>query len=133
MASILLLAVALVVWTWRPRREHTWTAANLVRDRYARLLGWGRRLRAPLRDGQTPHEYGSALSDALRERGERSPWFPVRDAGAGASTEIEQLADSFVRAQYSPTPLPDREGWHIRDLWTRLRRRLWWLWLGRKS
>jgi transglutaminase-like putative cysteine protease len=132
MVGLLLLAVAVLIWIWHPRCEHTASPASLVRDRYARLLGWGRRLRSPLRDGQTPHEYGSALGDALRERGQRASWFPARDAGTRAPTEIEQLTDTFVRAQYSATPLPEHDGGRIRDLWTRLRRRLWWLlWLGR--
>jgi transglutaminase-like putative cysteine protease len=131
MAGLLLLAVAVVLWIWRPGRGRTWPAAILVRDRYARLLGWGERLRAPLRDGQTPHEYGHTLSAALCERGEHSSWLPVRDAGAAASAEIKELTDSFVRAQYSPTPPPERESGRMRELWNRLRRRLWWLWLGR--
>jgi hypothetical protein len=43
---------------------------------------------------------------------------------------VERLTASYVRAQYSPELLADREGWQIRDLWSSLRRHLWRLWLA---
>jgi hypothetical protein len=43
---------------------------------------------------------------------------------------VERLTEGFVRTQYSPEPVPERESWQIRDMWLRLRRRLWWLWLA---
>jgi len=43
---------------------------------------------------------------------------------------VEALTEAFVRAQYSPEPISDREGWRIREKWAGLRRHLWTLWLA---
>ena len=124
---ILLLLVAAVAWLWRPRR--TIASAELVRDRQARLLRWGARLGQPLRDGQTAREYGQTLGQKLHSRGQDSRLPQARRASAEAPAQIEHLSESFVRAQYGRQPVTDREAWQIRDLWTRLRRHLQWLWL----
>jgi len=130
LGGVLLALAAAVVWIWLPKPRRELAAADLVRDRQARLLRWGARLGHPMRDGQTPHEYSAALSDALRRRGQESRWPPVRRAAGEAPPQVERLTESFVRAQYSPQPTPEREGWQIRDLWSRLRRHLWWLWVA---
>ena len=127
-AAAALLLVALIIWLWRPRR--VMTGAQVVRDRQARLLRWGARLGHPLRDGQTPREYAQTLGKALQERGSRARWSRARESGAEVSPAIEQLGDAFIRAQYSQGQVTDREGWHVRDLWTRMRRHLWVLWLA---
>jgi transglutaminase-like putative cysteine protease len=132
MGLILILAMALVFRLWRPRQQPGLAARDLARDRYARLLQWGARLKYPPRDGETASEYGASLSQALRARGQNARLFQVRRASVKAPAEVERLTGSFVRAQYDSTPLSDREGWQIHDLWTRLRRRLWWLWLSRR-
>jgi transglutaminase-like putative cysteine protease len=132
MGGLLVLLAAVVVWIWRPRRRWASSTADLVRDRHARLADWGARLGQPIRDGQTPHEYGTALSSALQTRGQDSRWSQVRHASIEAPSEVEHLTDAFVRTQYSPEPISHRESWQIRDLWTRLRRHLWWLWLSRQ-
>jgi hypothetical protein len=106
------------------------TAAQVVRDRQARLLRWGVRLGHPLRDGQTPREYAQKLGEALRAQGRRARWTRARESGAEVPPAIEQLSDAFIRAQYSQGQVTEREGWHVRDLWTRLRRHLWVLWLA---
>lgn len=130
-AGLLLALIVAVAWIWLPKPELDLAAAALVRDRHARLERWGARLGQPPRDGQTPHEYGAALGDSLRARGKSSRWPPARQAADQAPPEVEQLTETFVRAQYSPQPLNEGEGWRIRELWTRLRRHLRWLWLGR--
>jgi transglutaminase-like putative cysteine protease len=127
LGGVLLLLLAAVVWIWRPRP--TLTPADLVRDRQARLLRWGARLGQPLRDGQTPGEYAGVLGVALRDRGRRARLPQARQAADQAPAEVEHLSEAFVRTQYSPDPIPDREVGQIRDLWTRLRRQLWWIWL----
>jgi transglutaminase-like putative cysteine protease len=132
-AVLLLLAVAIVsVWFWRPHERRLGTAADLVRDRYGRLLLWGRRLGIPLRDGQTAHEYGVSLSVALRSRGRDARLRQVRQAGSEAPSDVSHLTEVLTRAQYSPEPLHVRDGARIHDLWRRLRRNLWWLWLGKR-
>ncbi len=132
LGGVLILAVVIVVWIWRPRQGRDPAATDLVFDRYTRLLHWGARVGRPFRDGQTAHEYGSSLGNALGARGQDARWFQVRQASAEAPAEIEGLTETFVRAQYSPEPITDREGRRIRDLWARLRRHLWWLWLGHR-
>jgi transglutaminase-like putative cysteine protease len=133
LAALMVLLVAAIAWLWRPRRVRTLAAADLVRDRYARLLRWGSRLGHPPRDGQTPYEYGATLNDALGARGRRSSLRQIRQATVEAPPDVERLTQGFVRTQYSPEPVAEREGWQIRDLWRRLRRWLWWLWLARGS
>jgi hypothetical protein len=123
-----LLLVALIVGLWRPRRAMT--GAQVVRDRQARLLRWGARLGHPLRDGQTLHEYAQLLGEALRQRSRGARWTRVQRSGEEAPPAVEQLSDAFIRAQYSQGQVTDREGWHVRELWTRLRRHLWVLWLA---
>jgi transglutaminase-like putative cysteine protease len=129
---MLVALVAVVILIWRPRQRGVDSAANLVRDRHTRLVRWGTRLGQPPRDGKTPYEYGADLGEALSIRGQDSRWQQARQASAKAPSEVTQLVDTFVRAQYSPEPISDRESWQIRNLWTRLRRRLWWLWLGQQ-
>jgi transglutaminase-like putative cysteine protease len=131
LGGALLLLVGVVFWIWRPRRLMAGTPDDLVRDRHTRLVHWGARLGHPPRDGETPFEYGTALSAGLRRDGQHSRWPHVRQASDELPPDVERLTETYVRAQYSPEPISHREGWQIRDLWTRLRRRLWWLWLGR--
>ena len=128
LAGIAMLLVAFIVWLWRPRPAPT--AAQLVRDRQARLLRWGARLGHPLHDGQTPGEYADTLSQGLRARSSRARWQRARRSGEEVPPAVEQLTDAYVRSRYSPQPLTDRDGWQVRDLWTRLRRHLWVLWLA---
>lgn len=125
--AMFLLVVAIVL-IWRPRP--TPAAADLVRDRQARLLRWGERLGLPLRDGQTPEEYSRSLGRELRVRGHGSRLSQARRASTEAMVEIQDLSEAFIRAQYSADPILDREAWQVRALWTRLRRHLWWLWLA---
>ena len=126
--GVAILLGALIIWLWRPRTAVT--ATQLVRDRQSRLLRWGARLGHSLHDGQTAQEYAQSLGQALRIRGRKARWSRARQSGNEAPPAVEKLTESFVRAQYSPKPITDREGWHIRQEWTRLRRHLWALWLA---
>jgi transglutaminase-like putative cysteine protease len=128
LAAAVLLLLALVVWIWRPRPAVA--ASDLIHDRQARLLRWGARLGHPLRDGQTAQEYGQDLGQSLRTRSQNARLHQARRAGIEAPGEIEDLTRTFARARYGPGPLDEREGWRVRDLWTRLRRHLSWLWLA---
>jgi transglutaminase-like putative cysteine protease len=131
MGMLLAALLAGVGWVWWSAGRRESSATGLVRDRYSRLLRWGDRLGQPARDGQTVSEHSGQLQQAVKDRGLKSRWSPVRQAGAEAQLDIEQLADAFHQAQYGRQPLSDRDGWRMRDLWVRLRRRLWWLWLAR--
>ena len=127
--GLLVLGLAsFLVWLWRPRIPGA--APDPVLDRYARLLLWGARLRHPLRDGQTPLEYGVSLGQALGRRGRRSALRWTRRASQEAPGQIQQLASTFAQARYARQPLDEREQGRIRELWARLRQHLWWLWLG---
>jgi transglutaminase-like putative cysteine protease len=130
--GVLGLLVAALVWIWWPKKPRDSSAADLVRDRYHRLTRWGPRLGLPLRDGQTPLEYGQFLRDELGARQPDSAWSPVRRAAAETPPGVSDLMDAFVRVQYAAEPITDREGWYIQKLWARMRKHLWWLWLGRR-
>ncbi len=129
---VLLALIAVLFWIWRPARSEQAPATDLVRNRHARLVRWGRRLGHPMQDAQTPNDYASALGSVLRGRGQNHSWPQIRKASEGVQPELEHLTDSFVRAQYSPRPINEQEGKQIRDLWTRLRRHFWWLWLSKE-
>jgi transglutaminase-like putative cysteine protease len=138
MGAVLLALVGLIVWIWRPGPAlddagQAQVSASLVRNRQARLLRWGTRLGWPLRDGQTTHEYSRELGQALRRRGRGARLPQARRAAETAPCEVDDLSNAFIRAQYSPGPLPERDAHQVRDLWPRLRRRLWWLWLAAGS
>jgi transglutaminase-like putative cysteine protease len=130
LAGLAALLLAAITWLWRPKPEYTRHAAGLVRDRYARLLRWGRRLGHPLLGGQTALEYGRELGQDLGRRGQGAPLPQAREAGSRAPAEIERLAAALSEAQYARQPLEDRTAWQVRALWSRLRRRLLWLWLA---
>ena len=128
-AGLLVLALgSFLLWLWRPLTPIT--GLDVVLDRYARLLRWGTRLRHPLRDGQTPLEYGASLGQALRDRGSRSPLRWIRRAGDEAPGQIQQLASTFVQTRYASRPPDEHQQGRIREVWTRLRRHLWLFWLG---
>ncbi len=129
---VLLVAAITLIWFRGPARQPAASGDDLVRDRHGRLLRWGARLGQPLRDGQTAREYGATLSNTLRDRGRASRWSQVRQARAEAPHEVEQLSETFTRAQYRREPIPAREGFQIHTLWIRLRRHLWRLWLAKK-
>jgi transglutaminase-like putative cysteine protease len=126
--ALLAALLALVVWLWRPRRAPV--AAEVVRDRQERLIRWGRRLGHPLSPGQTAREYNQGLGQALAARVRGTRLSRAKQAGAKAPAEIEALAHAFEQVQYSARPVADREAWQVRNLWVRLRRHLWWLWLA---
>ncbi len=128
LAGLLLLLATAVLWLWRPRP--VLGPAELIRDRQARLMRWGSRLGQPQRDGQTAHEYSQNLGRTLEARGRDSRWPQARQASGAAPAEVEHLAQAFVQTQYGRDPIPEREVWAVRKLWTRLRRHLWWLWLA---
>ncbi len=127
LGSTMALLLGLIFWLWRPRRALS--PGELVRDRYAQLLRWGSRLRRPLGDGQTPVEYGQALGQALEGRGHGARWRQAREAATAAPDQIGDMAEAFTQVQYGPEPPAQRQAWHVRELWKRLRRHFRWLWL----
>jgi transglutaminase-like putative cysteine protease len=131
MVAAVVLLIFFIAWLWHPSRQPA-SATELVRDRYARLLRWGERLKHPLQDGQTPYEYSLFLNEALQTRGQGSAIYRIKQASVKAPPEITLLSDTFVLAQYNPKPLTNHKGQQIRVLWPHLRRRLWWLWLGKR-
>jgi hypothetical protein len=123
LAGLLILIVLL-------RRRHSdLTAAELVRDRHGRLIRWGGRLGYPLGQGQTIREYGQALGQTLKARGQGARLSRTQQAGAVVPAEIETLVQAVEQAQYSAQAISERKAGQVRALWARLRRHLWWLWL----
>jgi hypothetical protein len=132
LVGILALLGAVVVWILRRERGRSNAALEPILDRHERLIRWGARMGQPYADGLTPLEYSDSLGQWIRSRGQESPWRPVQAAGNKAPSEIEDLTRKFVHAQYGPEPATARDNWAVRELWGRLRRHLWWLWLGRR-
>jgi transglutaminase-like putative cysteine protease len=124
---VLALLIGVVLAIWLPRRAAAMPAGELARDRYRRLVRWGARLGRPPREGETPFEYGATLGEALRQRGHSSRWARTREAAAQAPGEVQELTEGFVRSQYAPRPLEEREGRHLSTVWERLRAHLRWL------
>jgi transglutaminase-like putative cysteine protease len=132
LAVAMALLVGLVVWLWRPRPAPG-AGADLVRDRYGRLLRWGQRLHRPLRDGQTAREYGRALGLDLARRGRQARWPAARRAAVEAPEQVAEMVEALTAAQYSPQPPDERRAWRLRETWQRLRRHLRWLWLTTRN
>jgi transglutaminase-like putative cysteine protease len=132
LGALAAMLLALIAWLWWPRTEPARGTAALVRDRYARLLRWGKRLGHPLRDGQTALEYSRDLGRDLGRRGGAAGLHQAREAGARAPAEIERLAMALSEAQYAQAPISERAGRRVEALWSRLRRWLLWLWLAAK-
>jgi transglutaminase-like putative cysteine protease len=122
--------VALAAWVILRRRPRVRTANELVVDRFGRLLHWGARLDHPLADGQTPNEYATDLAQSLTARAEGSRLGRVRAQANAFRPEVRVLGEAFTHAQYAPHPTSAHEGTRIQQLWDRLRRWLWLLWLG---
>jgi transglutaminase-like putative cysteine protease len=127
---LLFVLLAAIIRLWRPSRPADAVAVELIRDHHARLLGWGKRLGHPLQDGQTPQEYGASLGGALHAQGQDTRWPRIRRASSESRPQIEQLSAAFTRAQYSPHPISEGEGWKVQRQWSKLRHHLWWLWLS---
>jgi hypothetical protein len=124
---VLAALLALLGLLWRPRRALV--AAELVRDRYERMMHWGRRLGQVPGQGQTVREYGRAFGRAMEVRGRGARLSQARQASAKAPAEIEALAQAFEEVQYSARPISEREAGQVGALWSQLRHRFWWLWL----
>jgi transglutaminase-like putative cysteine protease len=131
-AGALTLLVVTVLFRWQRWRGEAALGADLVRDRYQRMVHWGERLGQPLRDGQTAFEYGAILGENLAARGLGSRWARVRQASNEAPAEVEHLAETYVRAQYGQNPISEKESRQVRELWARLHRLLKWLWIARR-
>ncbi len=125
-----LALVVLGTWALFRRRPRIRSPQGLVVDRFRRLLRWGARLHHPLVDGQTPNEYAASLGRSLAARGRRSRLGRVRAKAYGFRPEVEAVGDAYTQARYAPGPTPGQEGERIRQLWGRLRRWLWLLWLA---
>jgi transglutaminase-like putative cysteine protease len=127
-AGCALAALAAGAILWRRPRIHT--PEELVMDRFRRLLQWGARLDHPLVDGQTPNEYATNLAQSLTTRAEGSRLGRVRAQANAFRPEVRTLGEAFTQARYAPHPTAVHQGARIRQLWDRLRRWLWLLWLG---
>jgi len=108
-----LLAVAVAVgggYWWL--EERGLAHVGLVRKVYARMTRFGRLLRVPERDPQTPYEYAAALS---------------AEVPAGRQP-IYRIAELFVQEQFSPHRA---DGQASVAAWRALRPNLWRRWFGR--
>jgi transglutaminase-like putative cysteine protease len=113
------LALWWVVDTWRLRRLPPGVA---VIDLYRRLYRYARWLGAGSREGDTPHEFATALTLRLKElaqghRGGRRLLF--------ALDEIRWLTELCARTLYSLHKPQASEQAEAVQMWGRLRRRLW--------
>ena len=132
LVGLLALLGAFVIWIWRLERRRADAARELILDRHERMIRWGARMGWPFQDGLTPLEYSGSLAQMLRNRGQASPWRLAQAAGDEAPSEVDELTRKFVHARYGPEPVSESDSWAVRELWLRLRRHLWWLWLGRR-
>ena len=116
----------------------TWAALDLLWLRlqapskvvlrlYRRLRRHGRRLDAPGRSGDTPHEFKAALVDhvtAAAQDGRFLGWT------RGAVKEIEQLIELYIRHNYTVEFIDKEYRGLALQTWWRLRWRLWFLQLS---
>ncbi len=129
LGAALLILVGAVRWLWVASSKRAIGPDQVVRDRFARLLGWGERLGQRMQPGQTPYEYGESLAEYLYRRGQASRWKALKHIGADVRADVEKLTDMYVHAQYGATDTSRWQAQLIVGLWRRLRRRLRRLWL----
>lgn len=102
----------------------------IVTRLHHRLRRWARRLRAPLSEGDTPHELATAMSERL------TGLISGRYAGAllrPADAEIHTIMDVYVQVWYAPRPVEADARRAAVWAWWKLRWRLWFAWPWRKS
>jgi transglutaminase-like putative cysteine protease len=121
--ALALAFMAGVVWWlvdgWRVRRMPPDLA---VPHLYRRLYGYGWRLGAPPRAGDTPHEFAAALEMRLAALRHDRRWGSLLDT---VPEEVRWLADLCARALYAPRRTCDREREAALHCWRRMRVRLW--------
>jgi transglutaminase-like putative cysteine protease len=106
---------------------------SMAKRLHQRLTAYARRLRAPIRDGDTPHELAAALKGRVVRIG-RARGFAGSEIVEPAADEIQSLTDLYIDALYRPEP--DLSSVRLRGAawtWWRLRWRLWLAWLWRRS
>ena len=94
------------------------TLATLFR----RLYQQGRPLAVPSRRGDTPYEYTASFANRLATLSKGYRW---RRLLAPPMIELRRLADLYVQALYSPTPINERDRAEAVRAWSRLGWRLW--------
>ncbi|MBU0511742.1 MAG: hypothetical protein KJ638_08585, partial [Chloroflexi bacterium] len=104
---------------WRLRR---FSPPKAVENLYRRLYRHGRRLAAPARVGDTPHEFAASLGARLASLSQDTIW---RESLMPAADEIRDLTDTYAIMLYSPLSIDISDRVRIISLWKRLRRRLW--------
>ncbi len=109
------------------------SSERLVGRLQGRLRKQARRLRAPLRRGDTPHEVAAALGGRIQAIADDHGFTGAELLEPGA-LEVHELADLYVRTWYSPQgTLSREERWQGAWLWWRLRWRLALAGLWRRS
>ena len=116
-----------VVWSvadgWRLRLL-TPTAA--VASLYRRLQRHGRRLAMPMREADTPYEFGTSFAEHFAGLARGKYW---DTALAPAVQETQQLVSLYVQASYTPRPPNTDDRRQAIQTWRWLRRRLWVAWV----
>lgn len=119
----------LIWWLTDGRRLWRLPPAAAVAALYQRLHRHGRRLAAPARVGDTPHEFAMGLTQRVTEL--------AHERGSDAalpliSQQVHWLTDLYVRGRYGAHEPDAREKARAIQTWGRLRRYLWRAWVWRK-
>jgi transglutaminase-like putative cysteine protease len=105
---------------------------GMAKRLHRRLRAYARRLRVPVREGDTPDEVAEALTQRVARIG-KAHGFTGSELVEPAADEIRSLTELYVDTWYRPAP--DHSGSRRRGAvwtWWRLRWRLWlaWWWRG---
>jgi len=109
----------LTIEGWRLRRLRPAAATAAL---YKRLRRHGRRLRAPMKAGDTAYEFASSLTERMAELAHESRWDRMRSP---AIEETRQVIELYVRASYCSHPPKREDQMRAIRLWQKLRWRLW--------
>jgi transglutaminase-like putative cysteine protease len=129
------VAALWTLWGLRGERIGGLPPRDFIRAAYERLCHHSERLGLGPKEWQTPMEYARLLSTSLETRAQLVPvldrW-PQWGEGELAQ-DVERLSDAYMQALYSPHPVSEGEKEILAESWQRLRRRMMFMRLRRKS
>jgi hypothetical protein len=115
--------VGIVWWAADIWRLRLLTPVAAVATLYQRLQHHGRRLGMPMREGDTPYEFGTSFAEHFANLARGKYWWDT--TLAPAVQEAQRLVSLYVQASYTPRPPNTDDQRRVIQTWQWLSRRLW--------
>lgn len=123
--AMTLLALVGLVWVVYDeihlRRQKPKLAAAEI---YRRIKRYGKLLRVPIVEGETPYEYSASLVARIQDITQRR-----FSSTVGLNLKVQLIFSRIVRLSYRPSEAGDEPAFQILDQWKSLRWWLRWMWI----